>query len=320
MIIITPNLFPQALIAPAVNDGCDHLLALSGFAKPLMVDRHFDELNRLNQSGVSIDLIVGMAPSRPIVRAEHLAFQRKAATEYPGRFQCFYKRGKPPCHSKVYVWLKKDRPKIAWLGSANYTQTGFVLARSQLEILASVDPVKAHNYVKSVLDDSTPCTGPGPFGFCIAQHFVAGSFAAQQLIAFELPLTAQTGPHRGEPHPKAGLNWGQRSGRDSDQAYIPIPAGARAANFFPERKQRFTLITDDKKSFVCAVAQDQGKAIHTPDDNTLLGKYFRRRLGVKSGARVTRQHLENYGRNSVTVYKKDDETYLMDFSPPGSVA
>ena len=52
----------------------------------------------------------------------------------------------------------------------------------------------------------------------------------------------------------------------------------------------------------------------TPHNNSLLGEYFRNRLGLPNGAFVTRQHLEDYGRIDVAFYKIDDENYLMDFS------
>ena len=56
---------------------------------------------------------------------------------------------------------------------------------------------------------------------------------------------------------------------------------------------RFTLITDDTKSFDCVVAQEGRKAIETTDDNSLLGKYIRKRIGVDLGKLVTRQAKTN---------------------------
>lgn len=128
----------------------------------------------------------------------------------------------------------------------------------------------------------------------------------------ELPLTMKG---TSEPHRRAGLNWGQRPGREPNQAYIPIPRNIHIDNpvFFPERGVEFNVITDDGESFICVVAQDNDKALETSHDNSILGKYFRKRLGVPFGAPVTEADLQNYGRNSVTIYKIDDGTFYLDF-------
>ena len=42
----------------------------------------------------------------------------------------------------------------------------------------------------------------------------------------------------------------------------------------------------------CVTAQDGGKGLHTHKDNSILGKYFRERLGLPSGEFITRKHLD----------------------------
>ncbi|WP_429825099.1 hypothetical protein [Brevibacillus laterosporus] len=46
----------------------------------------------------------------------------------------------------------------------------------------------------------------------------------------------------------------------------------------------------------------------------MLGKYFRKRLGVPFGTKVKTEHLRQYGRDSVAFYKINDETFYLDFS------
>ena len=55
------------------------------------------------------------------------------------------------------------------------------------------------------------------------------------------------------------------------------------------------------------------KAIHTTENNSIMGRYFRRRLRIPLGERVYVQDVLNYDRTSVRVYKIDSETYFMDF-------
>ncbi|GAB3710131.1 hypothetical protein GCM10027592_46840 [Spirosoma flavus] len=112
----------------------------------------------------------------------------------------------------------------------------------------------------------------------------------------------------------SGLNWGQRGKRERNQAYIKVPASVYRSDFFPQITEPFTLTTDDGTVFNCAIAQQYGKAIHTPQNNSLLGVYFRQRLGVPAGELVTLEHLQQYGRTDVRITKVDDSSFLMDFS------
>ena len=95
---------------------------------------------------------------------------------------------------------------------------------------------------------------------------------------------------------------------------MKVEANVQRSGFFPERGVHFTVLTDDGKVLICTRAQDHGKAIETPHNNSHIGEYFRRRLGLANGVPVSRLDLDKYGRTNVTFYKIDDETYYMDFS------
>lgn len=45
------------------------------------------------------------------------------------------------------------------------------------------------------------------------------------------------------------------------------------------RGVHFHVMTGDGETSIATVAQDGDKAIHTPAENSILGRYFRRRLG-----------------------------------------
>jgi len=115
---------------------------------------------------------------------------------------------------------------------------------------------------------------------------------------------------------RSGLNWGQRPeyNRNPDEAYIRVPKYVDNLGFFPGVGVRFTIHTDDNKTLTCTRAQDSAKAIETPDDNSIMGRYFRRRLGLASGALVRKQDLLRYGRTDLDFYKINSRTYYMDFS------
>jgi len=113
----------------------------------------------------------------------------------------------------------------------------------------------------------------------------------------------------------SGLNWGQRPGREQNQAYLAVPAYIQRSNFFPEPGEIFLIECDDGEVFNCIRAQANGKAIETPGNNSLLGIYFRRRLGIMPGYMVKIENLINYGRSSVDVSYINDYKFFLDFSP-----
>ncbi len=97
---------------------------------------------------------------------------------------------------------------------------------------------------------------------------------------------------------------------------IYLPKKYWDTDFFPEYDWYFTVNTDDDKILFCTRAQkdSQGHAIETPHNNSLLGEYFRHRLGVANGKLITLNDLTNYGRTDIDFYKVDEENYFMDFS------
>lgn len=112
---------------------------------------------------------------------------------------------------------------------------------------------------------------------------------------------------------RSGLNWGQRAeyNREPNQAYIKY--SAKNHPFFPEKGVPFTIKTKDDHIFQCVIAQQGDKAIHTPNNNSEFGIYFRKKLGVPLGQAIQLKDLEVYGRTSITFYKESDDVYLMEF-------
>jgi hypothetical protein len=67
-------------------------------------------------------------------------------------------------------------------------------------------------------------------------------------------------------------------------------------------------------TFDCVRAQDSGKAIHTTNDNSQLGKYLRARLKLEPRSPIVKEDLIRYGRTDFLLKKLDDETFFLDFS------
>lgn len=231
---------------------------------------------------------------------------------------------KPSVHSKLYIWLKNGNPFKAYIGSANYTQTAFLESKGNREIVSEIECYNCLDYFNMIERDSIYCN------FSTIEDSIRiindkKYFEKYALVKDDMPELAGSSfssvkvsllDRHGEIHNKAGLNWGQREGRDKNQAYLQLPSNVYRSDFFPIRSVHFTVLTDDNKTIICTRAQKdtQGHAIETPHNNSILGEYFRHRLGLPSGAFVKKSDLLKYGRTDVEFYKIDDENYFMDFS------
>ena len=309
----THDLFQHILIEPHGRDA-DELRIVSGYATSMMARRHF-----VSCTGLRISLIVGMCPRDGLSMSNHRGFVG-LSNQMAGNFTCLYNTG-IATHSKLYVWYSNGRPVEAYAGSANYTQQAFI-QHVQNEIICDCDPFEADEYYHSLLPFSLPCTIPTIGTRIRLLDRLATPRQEQQedaneaivvpagLRQVELPLVDRNGnvPSR------SGLNWGQREGRDPNQAYLSVPAPIAQSGFFPPRTVHFNVLTDDGQTMELSVAQDGDKALHSPNDNSIIGRYFRRRLGLQDGEYVTRAHLDAYGRTTVTMLKDDDENYYLDFS------
>ena len=305
--MLSEELFRRVLIQPITELEPDELRIISGYATANMVDRHYEKIQQLGFD-LSINLIIGMTINDGIEKAQHLAFI-KAMNQYD--FQCRYISNGNPVHAKAYIWLKNNKPLASFIGSANYTLTGF--GRSQIEVLGNCDEVVANRFFESNLCNAIYCTNDEVENRVILKETRRfNDKISEDTVELSL-LTSRNGkiPER------SGINWGQRGDRNRNQAYIAIPSKIYRdrPDFFPPTGEQFTVLTDDGDSFIFVRAQANGKALHTTQDNSLLGKYLRARLGVDSGKYVTRDHLTEYGRSTITFTKIDNETFIMDFRP-----
>lgn len=314
-----PAMVNQILIEP-ITRGAQQLLLLSGYATPTMASWHMMKIKELEMNPIDIKLIVGMTNYDGLTIDAHEGFKQLVNAQNGSclsSFQCQYIYQGAPVHSKLYVWLKDDKPFEAYTGSANYTQAGF--STNRREYIVPCNPEGAFDYYNQVECDSIYCTHSEVEDNIVfapthpvleSESEYTQALRGEGIEPFKLSLLARNG----ETGTRSGLNWGQRDGREPNQAYIGLPASIARSGFFPLEKQHFSVVTDDNKQLILRVEQQNDKAITTPMNNSLLGEYFRNRIGVANGAYVWRADLERYGRTDVDFYKLDDEHYYMDFS------
>ena len=311
-LILKRRLFDEVLLEPAKD--FEKLCIVSGFASPSMVTHHLSAVKeKYKPDGISINLIVGMVYAERISKTHHLNF-KKLAEEQEG-FKCSYNIKEPAIHSKIYIWLKNEEPQRAFVTSANYSIQAFI--KNQDEIATECDPKEAFDYYNSVVSSSIYCTHNGAEDFISVDniHRVSGENQVTEeknsYNKVELPLYCV---RNNKIHSRSGLNWGQRPGRDKNQAYIPVPATIAKTDFFPPPKVQFCVLTDDGIPLICVRAQDSAKAIHTTYNNSELGLYFRKKLGLQSGEFVKLDDLDRYGNRHVIFHKLNEDEYYMEFT------
>lgn len=308
----TSNIYNE-IICKQLPLGYDRLCILSAYATSNMASWLIKNLEKMN---ISVSLIVGMTVLDGISVSVHKGFTDLVARI--SSFQCSYVFDGPPVHYNLYIWMKNGKAVKAFASTAHFTQSCFI--GSQQDYVEECDPDEAYKLYEKVESSTIYCNHAEVEEAIIlrsvhpildAEKNAGVPISGYKLESVSLSLLARGG----ETGKHSGLNWGQRNGRDPNQAYIPLPAQIARSGFFPSENDRhFMVKTDDGHQLTLRVEQQNDKAITTPLRNADLGEYFRNRLSLAYGAFVTRADLEHYGRTDVTFYKIDDEQFYMDFS------
>jgi hypothetical protein len=318
-------MYEEVLIRPC-QEGADILKIISGYATPEMALNHLEDLYE-RKLKAHISIIVGMCPRDGLSLSNHNGFQSIVSSQadaFKNCFLCSYIYKAPPIHSKLYIWYKNDQLFKAFIGSANYSQNAFYRQR---ELMAEIHDDNINDYLLEIEKDSIFCNLPEAETLITVHndsnyyrqhiHEDKKSDATEVNTSIEHVRVPLYSTKTGEVQNHAGLNWGHRDNykRELNQAYIQLPPNVYRSDFFPPAPQCFNVVTDDNKSFLCRRAEKsiEGQTLHTPQNNSYLGEYFRNRLGLANGVFVTKQDLERYGRTDVVFYKIGDE-YYMDFS------
>lgn len=260
--MIFNNLYYNALIKPC-EEGADQLKIVSGYATSAMAFHHLEDLKR-SRLDVSISLLVGMCPADGLSYSNHQGFQNILNSAHSGKFSCSYVWNMPPVHTKLYIWMRGEALDKAFIGSANYTQNAFSV--NQRETLAEIQDPNVCGYYDVIERDSIFCDHPD------AEELVKiyndknyyrrhiHEDAPKHIPVFPMidgleSVRVSLLSRDGEVQNRSGLNWGQRPGREPNQAYIQLPPQVYNSDFFPKAPQHFTVITDDSKSFICRRAE-----------------------------------------------------------------
>lgn len=306
----------KTILFEPVLKGANHLCILSAYATPSMTSWLLKSYEEQGITDITVDLIIESVMDNGIDDASHNSFRdlhKHALAEYASRFSCSYMHEEPSSKNNLFIWLNEETPVQAFSCSYDFTQSSLLRKRSGS--LVEKSAAYAYKIYEAAVNRSIYCTHAEVDDYIVVRPSASQTLASNDKHPenfVRLPLIVKK---TGEPGKKSGLNWGQRKGRNKNEAYIPLPRKIAKSGFFPLNEQHFLVVTDDHHALQLRVEQQNDKAITTPASNALLGEYFRNRLGLANGAYVHTSDLMAYGRTDVTFYKIDDEQYYMDFSP-----
>lgn len=250
-----------------------------------------------------------------------------------------------PIHSKIYFWNHNQNKLGGYIGSANFSASG--LSIDYKEVLEDIETESYETweiYYKFIIENCIPITSSQIQTLVVKREknlalgfeelITKNICRATLLIKKDGKLITPTG---------SGINWGHQNGHPSktkSEAYITIKAEYRKhfPSMFPEKQflnqtgeshsgkktrheSEFEVIWDDGTKMLCVMEGDAKKAgtiypkqISTSPSKVELGQYLRKRLKLKEGSFVTKEHLEKYGRTHIDIQLLDDGTYYFDFS------
>lgn len=313
----------KKILFDPLKTGADHLYIVSGYAAPTMLSWYLTNLIKRTSRQIQISLVVGMVPYEGISTSVHNGFLDIIRGDLPWevkKIECSYVYEMPAVHSNIYIWDTDGHPEIAYTGSAEFVQRSFVGSQCQ-DLMMRYNPNEAMDFYQSITDRCIYASHSEIEEYVTIRQTQAifdHENVKNDVSAVNETIRLSLLTRNGYPGTCSGLNWGQRAGRNPNQAYIPLPQTIAKSGFFPLERRHFFVMTDDRKSLIMRVEQQNNKAITTPSNNSLLGEYFRNRLGLSYGARVTREDLFRYGRSDVLFTKLEEDLFYMDFSSPGN--
>lgn len=121
---------------------------------------------------------------------------------------------------------------------------------------------------------------------------------------------------------KSGLNqWNARGrARNESEVYIPIPRVIHThfPNFFPDRRQSFSLKLPNDKAMQSKICQDGGKALMSYSNRELGNWILRDVLNLREGELLTYEKLALLGIDSIRIDKISDFEFEINFAKIGS--
>ena len=318
---------------------CDELVVISGYVGPAPI-------RELEKLPIKSTVVYGMYGCDGIQRSLHGALV--SANEELSKVAVRYST--IPVHAKCYIWRYKGEVRSALVGSANFSTNGLTTPFKEILADATVDtfePLK--QYLTMIMGKTISCTEAIVSDNKKKKHDSNEDInpTVYDKDVCSMPLYVL---EKGVPTVPAqsGINWGLAKFSGShvniNDAYIRIGADLieHYPNMFPKKQECPTddetvgrtghrhndsidILWDDGTSMtgllegslpktINGIRDLYPKQISTTPSKSMLGKYLRKRMGVKEGYRITYDDLKAYGRTNIDVSLQGEGVYYFDFS------
>lgn len=324
----TTNLIKKIIEEPAKFS--DELVIVSGYGSASFLK---DVIQRIPRH--RIKLILGMTP-QGISRDNFEEFQKLNSSE---NIEILFQIEEPPTHMKIYQWYKGGKPNYSFLGSANFSHSGFEV---QNEILATSDKdfdkiisdiellclkctdekitdfIKVYDEeeykkienIKEILgeygnEELEPKSIPDSFR---PKKFIrTPSVPSRQRVNVNLILENDSSFH------SKGLNIWNREGKSEKDSYINISRNYRVLDEFFPKSEPVELETNDGLNFWVERRGPYGKELVILNEETNFYDYFSRRLELDTRRPISYADLKAYGRTDVEITKIGNNRFKLDF-------
>lgn len=340
----TEDLYKKVIQEPA--EYFNQLKVISGYASAKFLRRVVCDF-----PNHQITLIVGMAPQGISIR-NHEEF--KNICKSFSNVRVYYQTETPSNHMKIYQWYLNEDPKVSFIGSANFSETGFFeqneILSPMIDIFSTlIDEVLSHsifclheqvlNKIPLYEDEKFKTLGSegslNEKDIKVLNNYSSSDVKSKQdythncnkvnlkkMLLSNLHLTSYNHVTvelmlKDDPHWQSkSLNVWTRPYKIKDNSYIDI---GRTNNFGGRKLDFFPRNVNFQ-----LISDDNIQWIvkrvgeYGKELMVIEGinfyEYFLYRLGIKEGRAISYNDFYNYGRANVDFYKLSDDQYLLDFS------
>lgn len=307
----------------------DELVIISGYVGPHPV-------KRLNTLPIPSTVIYGMFGSQGI--SSRLDTTLKKLSSESANTTILY--SEIPVHSKCYIWKKNGRVVHALIGSANFSTSGLQSPLRETLAETTVDTFsQLKRYADLIRGNSVNCDDFELTPVTITPEETPIPNMENPYESSDVCVMTLYTPSNGQVPTASGLNWGNSNGHTvENDAYIAVRKDyiRRYPSLFPPKKQKplspsgkitrqndtVELVWDDgtiMQGLLEGTQEVDGKnypkQLSSYPRKNALGKYIRDRMGLDSGVLITREMLQEYGRDFISINLIDEDTYYIDFSP-----
>ena len=316
------------------QNNADELLILGGFIGVYPIEK-------MSKENIKTTVIFGCMQKAALNESYHKKYIQ--LSENSNNLEIYYKKNYN--HSKIYCWLKNKKVIEIIAGSANFSLSG--LSNDHQETLFDVkkeDYKETFDFITDSIKDSELCTDH-KFTPTKKLKIKVKNLNLDKIISIKPPaarLSLRSGTGKFED---SGINVGQKSLTGShvniDDCYVPIRSTVidELPELFPNQginikvgtgwgkegkklSSNAEFLFDDGEVMPISFEQkgpkrEKGyiyKAFRSFRPNSLLGKYLRKRMNIKSGKPFKESDFKRYGRDTIDLSLLGEGQYYADFS------